>query len=597
MHCRVNQNNVSDTSRPWRAALAAGLGILLTVYFSHTAWQWEQERRQLRFEGEAQSWFHALRNELRQNLASIEHLGELIRRSPDLHPENFRELARPFIRSHPQIEALAWAPRQGDAAEFRVAAAEPAVYEQVLLAARSGGPGGGTLERALAQQATAASERLVSLKAEPSGAGFLLIRPLYPLGREHHRAQAILIGSYGVSGLVHALAPLPGGVDSHIFDVTAAPTLLHSSLVRGGRRGVFASDLSVEGLVQGVHFSQFVEVGGRHWQVILTPGEALEGGGGMDSLAVALFGVSLSVLAGLYMLRPARAAGVADPPDEPGCRSAHSEDLALQHDRFERLRCSESHFRALVEDAPDLLAQTDAEGRILYVSPSCRDILGYEPEELMGRYARELLHPDDVFRGQRGLRSAAGRPGLYSSNFRVRRADGGYAWLDGLSRVVADPQTGGAGDTLTIARDGSWREHEVQTLRQREVLYRSVFDTAQQPIALASADGQKLLRVNQAFCAMLGYSKAELRDLDVSAITHPADRGSDASLAARVAASELAPFSFQKRYLRKDGTTVWAILHVAVVAQADGRPHYVICHIYDETARRLGQAEFGGMET
>ena len=62
----------------------------------------------------------------------------------------------------------------------------------------------------------------------------------------------------------------------------------------------------------------------------------------------------------------------------------------------QRLAESEAWFRALVHNSSDVVAVIDDDGRCTYVSPSIRDILGYEPEELVGRPALEMLAPEDV---------------------------------------------------------------------------------------------------------------------------------------------------------------------------------------------------------
>jgi len=62
------------------------------------------------------------------------------------------------------------------------------------------------------------------------------------------------------------------------------------------------------------------------------------------------------------------------------------------------MRRSEAYFRALVENSLDAVAVVDADGTIRYESPSVERILGYRPEELIGRNALDFLHPEDVQR-------------------------------------------------------------------------------------------------------------------------------------------------------------------------------------------------------
>jgi PAS domain S-box-containing protein len=70
-------------------------------------------------------------------------------------------------------------------------------------------------------------------------------------------------------------------------------------------------------------------------------------------------------------------------------------DVAEQVELEERLVQSEARYRLLADNATDLISRIGLDGTRLYVSPSSRDILGYEPDEIMGKPIMELAHPDD----------------------------------------------------------------------------------------------------------------------------------------------------------------------------------------------------------
>ncbi len=76
------------------------------------------------------------------------------------------------------------------------------------------------------------------------------------------------------------------------------------------------------------------------------------------------------------------------------------------------------------------------------------------------------------------------------------------------------------------------------------------------------------LEVNDAVCAMLGYTREELMALSWPTITHPDDIGSDISQFKRLAAGEIDRYSVEKRYIHKDGRHVWARLAVSLVRDA-----------------------------
>jgi diguanylate cyclase (GGDEF)-like protein/PAS domain S-box-containing protein len=118
-------------------------------------------------------------------------------------------------------------------------------------------------------------------------------------------------------------------------------------------------------------------------------------------------------------------------------------------------------FRILVENAVDLIVCGDAQRRRTYVSPSSRELLGFEPEELLGRGGYDLVHPDDMGRVH-SVFGAIG-PALPSAKlaFRMRRKDGSYLWVEGCYRHLAE-----SGGILAILRDISAQKHAEDLLAE-----------------------------------------------------------------------------------------------------------------------------------
>ncbi len=102
-------------------------------------------------------------------------------------------------------------------------------------------------------------------------------------------------------------------------------------------------------------------------------------------------------------------------------------DISSEVRAQEVLRRSEEHFRALIENAMDLITILSAEGIVLYVSPSIKRLLGYEPAERIGKSTFEIIHPDDAAAVQQALAAGKKTPGASSSlEFRIRHKDGSW---------------------------------------------------------------------------------------------------------------------------------------------------------------------------
>jgi PAS domain S-box-containing protein len=173
------------------------------------------------------------------------------------------------------------------------------------------------------------------------------------------------------------------------------------------------------------------------------------------------------------------------------------------------LRESEVLYRKLAECSSDLISRADASARCIYMSPSCRQILGYEPEELVGRCALiELAHPDDLARRQ-AIRERFVATGIGSGSpvrMRVRRKDGTYVWLETLTHIERD----GEGRILEVqswARDVSARVAAEQALAQSEESLRSLLERL--PAGAAVLRDGLVVYANAVFARMRGHERAE----------------------------------------------------------------------------------------
>jgi PAS domain S-box-containing protein len=123
------------------------------------------------------------------------------------------------------------------------------------------------------------------------------------------------------------------------------------------------------------------------------------------------------------------------------------------------------------------------------------------------------------------------------------------------------------------------------TLRQSEERFRSMFELAAIGIAQIAPDG-KVLRVNQRFTDILGYTRDELTTVTFRDITHPDDLGASDRFVQEMLEGDRDNFSTEKRYCRKDGSIVWANLSVALVRNESNGPLYFIAVIEDISQRR-----------
>lgn len=102
--------------------------------------------------------------------------------------------------------------------------------------------------------------------------------------------------------------------------------------------------------------------------------------------------------------------------------------------------------------------------------------------------------------------------------------------------------------------------------------------------------GGRLIRTNQTFCDMVGYSQDELAQLRFHDITHPDDLAPDVTLLQQTLSGQRTSYTLEKRYRHKDGHTVWAQLTVALVRHASGEPAYFISVAQDISNQKAAEA-------
>jgi PAS domain S-box-containing protein len=165
--------------------------------------------------------------------------------------------------------------------------------------------------------------------------------------------------------------------------------------------------------------------------------------------------------------------------------------------------------------------------------------------------------------------------GMVSAHWRERHHPGEreLRYLDLLARQAAD----------VIERF----QTEV-ALRASESRLRATMEQAAVGIIETGLD-RRFLRVNPGFCRILGYENEEALQLWVERVTHPDDLAADQEVFAKLLHGDIAAYTLEQRYLRKDGTPIWVSVTASVVSNARGAPDYVVAIIQDINARK--QAE------
>ncbi|RYD76566.1 MAG: PAS domain S-box protein, partial [Sphingobacteriales bacterium] len=168
-------------------------------------------------------------------------------------------------------------------------------------------------------------------------------------------------------------------------------------------------------------------------------------------------------------------------------------------ERTKELALSEERFRLLADNASDLISRSTPEGEYIYVSPSVKTMLGYEPEMLVGRNRTELIHPEDLTQLTNKMdTSVNANSGV--TTVRVRHKDGHYIYMEVAMKRIFSPENGKFIEVHSVGRDVTMRKQVEDTLiRNNQELEQFAY--------VASHDMKEPLRM------IASYSQLLIRDL------------------------------------------------------------------------------------
>ncbi len=250
---------------------------------------------------------------------------------------------------------------------------------------------------------------------------------------------------------------------------------------------------------------------------------------------------------------------------------------------------SEERLRRLLETANVIPWEADAvTWQMTYVGPQTARILGYPVEDwYQPQFWETHIHPEDRDWVLTFCQDSAAQKLDYDLEYRMVAVGGHIVWLHDVVTVVLDVQ----GRPMVLQGfmfDITDRKRAEEFLRQSEARFRTVFEQAGIGIALAETEG-RLVYSNKAFQKFLGYNQGELRGMNFTEFTHPADAHVDLELYRELMQGRRDRYQMEKRYVRKDGHVVWGCLTVSLFPTLKDLPRYAIGMVEDITERR--QAE------
>ena len=200
----------------------------------------------------------------------------------------------------------------------------------------------------------------------------------------------------------------------------------------------------------------------------------------------------------------------------------------------------------------------------------------------------EFYHPEDRGAIQSAINEAMTEIKPFDLELRIRTAKSNVVWV----RCIGVPATrdGKVNGLQGVFQNIDFKKKTEEALRESKELFKHIFENAALGVALVDAEGKPML-ANQSLQKILGYTDQELEKMHFADFTHPEDVDKDMKLYKELVTGEIQSYRIEKRYIRKDGHTVWAILSVSLIHDEFNSPKYAIGIVEDVTAEKLNEAK------
>jgi PAS domain S-box-containing protein len=240
-------------------------------------------------------------------------------------------------------------------------------------------------------------------------------------------------------------------------------------------------------------------------------------------------------------------------------------DITERKQAEKALQESNQRFTDIAENALEWIWEVDTKGKYIYASPIVEQILGYKPEEVVGKHFYDLFHPDDSEEVKKAAFQAFAEKQPFRQFLnRCIHKNGQIVWLS----TSGVPILGEEGNLLGFRGadvDITERRQAEEALRESEERYRTVIEGAHDMIQSVALDGSVNF-VNKAWLDTLGYTKADLPGLNLSKVIHPDSLPHCRELFAKVVEGEPAN-NLQATFLTKDGREI--------LVEGNAAPRYI----------------------
>lgn len=262
-------------------------------------------------------------------------------------------------------------------------------------------------------------------------------------------------------------------------------------------------------------------------------------------------------------------------------------DITERKKAENEIKLAERKYRLLTENITDFILRLDKTDKIIFANSATSSLIKNQPKNIEGKHLIDFVF-DSV-----DIQILSEKTNNTFSTKEINHHT--FDFIKGGKRFIFDcvfiPELDDNKNVqcvLVTMRDITHTKLIEESLIESEKLYRATFEEASVGIAHISLDSG-FIENNKMFSLITGYYPEELQKLKYSDITYQEDFKKDREQAEKLLRGEIKHYSMEQRYIRKDKSTIWVNLTVALIRNADHSPAYFIIVVEDISKRKAAE--------
>jgi PAS domain S-box-containing protein len=259
------------------------------------------------------------------------------------------------------------------------------------------------------------------------------------------------------------------------------------------------------------------------------------------------------------------------------------------------LKATEVQYKSLIDAMFEGVVVQRADNSIVSCNQSAERLLGLSQSQMIGLTSIDpswrCVHEDmSAWPGEThpSMVALASGEEVRDAVMGVYKSDGTLGWISINAKPIYEGDATVPTSVICTFVDINQRKLAADRLRQSEQTFSALFNNATSGMGILSPKGV-WLKTNPAMCEFLGYSNEEFSEMTFTDVSHPDEWSVDHEQFARLLNAEIQAYQRAKRYLHRDGHTVWGLASVSVVRDGTEQAEFVVSQIIDITARKRAE--------